>query len=458
MASHLSTQLLLLVASLVALVLGRKWQARYTNLKYLPKVPGGHWFWGHEKVAWIMPNSLFYTNNFERFGTGIFVMKGAVGQPDILAISDPAAISQIFTKNAYNYVKSPYIRPFLERLVGRGIVWSEGEDHKSQSVALAPVFTHTKLRGHHAEMCASAEKFVGAINDHIDRQESLAAHDGEGAVQVDAIEWANKVTMDIIGRVGLGYDFQLGDAPEAKRILGAFFEAVAAGHTLPGFVAPLVIRAFPFIASLPIKSIQADGVAKLVTRELSTRLIRDRKLLEADGQMVRNDYLSALLRLHGDSNEQSVWDAISDQILAMILANQDDAADILAMAVYTLSRDKDAQERLRNELLSFSASSQGAEPTYDDYLNRLPFLDACIKEILRLYPSVDHTERVALQDDILPLSVPVKDPKSGKEINSVRIRAGQVIRKRRSEVFGVDHRTDSLENFLKNLADDIRLT
>ncbi|KAG8862256.1 hypothetical protein FRB96_001835 [Tulasnella sp. 330] len=325
---------------------------------------GGHWFWGHEKEAWSTPDRLFYQRNFEKFGTGIFVMKGAIGHPDILAISDPAALSQIFTKCTYNYSKSAYTLPLLERLSGQSLVWAEGDEHKRQRAIISPIFTHAKLRGKEADIHASVDKLLVAMNQYIDRH----TLDDDGAVQINALPWTEKVAIDAIGRVTLGYDFKFGEAPEAQVILDGFRKAVDEAHMLPGFLTGLVIRAFPFIAHLPIRAIQAQGVAKLGNRKLATTLVRERKLLEASGQMRGTDYLSSLFRLYGD--DESVLNEISDQ---------------------------------------------------------MPFLDACIKEMLRLFPPVEHSERVAIKDDVLPLSIPVRDPKSGKELNSVTIRAGQLI-------------------------------
>lgn len=67
-----------------------------------------------------------------------------------------------------------------------------------------------------------------------------------------------------------------------------------------------------------------------------------------------------------------------------------------------------------------------AQPTYDDFLNRLPILDAVTKEAMRIHPAVSNTERIAMRDDILPLRTPVRDPRTGELVNSVVIKKGQV--------------------------------
>ena len=57
-----------------------------------------------------------------------------------------------------------------------------------------------------------------------------------------------------------------------------------------------------------------------------------------------------------------------------------------------------------------------------DELSALPYLDAVVRETLRIHAPVPATTRVAVQDDILPLSTPVQD-KNGKMLDSIRCAA-----------------------------------
>jgi cytochrome P450 len=87
----------------------------------------------------------------------------------------------------------------------------------------------------------------------------------------------------------------------------------------------------------------------------------------------------------------------------------------MAWAFYALTQNKHAQTKLRQEL--FDASTDN--PTMDD-LNGLPYLDAVVRETLRLYSPVPSTIRAAEKDDCIPLSKPFTDRK-GIVHNEIRL-------------------------------------
>ena len=95
----------------------------------------------------------------------------------------------------------------------------------------------------------------------------------------------------------------------------------------------------------------------------------------------------------------------------------------LAFAIWALARHPDIQTKLREELRTIPG-----EPTYDDLMdpNRLPYLDAVCKEAMRMFPPVDRTEKVAEEDDVIPLRHPIRGA-DGSWIKSIPVRKGQVI-------------------------------
>ena len=93
----------------------------------------------------------------------------------------------------------------------------------------------------------------------------------------------------------------------------------------------------------------------------------------------------------------------------------------MAWALFSLSQNKDAQTKLREEINNIST----VNPTMDD-LNGLPYMDAVVRETLRLYPALDGVQRQARKDDCIPLSKPFLD-KKGIYHNEIRYAFDSVI-------------------------------
>ncbi|WRT67405.1 uncharacterized protein IL334_004376 [Kwoniella shivajii] len=98
-----------------------------------------------------------------------------------------------------------------------------------------------------------------------------------------------------------------------------------------------------------------------------------------------------------------------------MFAGSDKTAGTIAMAIYQLAQNTYIQDTLRAELTCYSDNIP-----YEQ-IDDLPYLDAVVKEVLRVYPSLPGT-----RDDIIPLSSPVK-LSNGKVVNEMRVRKGQLI-------------------------------
>ena len=76
----------------------------------------------------------------------------------------------------------------------------------------------------------------------------------------------------------------------------------------------------------------------------------------------------------------------------------------VSWAIYGLCTQPSTQLALREELLAVDTDT----PTYDE-INALPYLDAVIRETLRVFSPVAGTSRIAAEDSVLPLSKPIID-------------------------------------------------
>ena len=72
--------------------------------------------------------------------------------------------------------------------------------------------------------------------------------------------------------------------------------------------------------------------------------------------------------------------------------------------LFALSQHKDVQQKLREELRNVPTDT----PTMDE-LSALPYLDAVVRETMRVHAAVPSTIRIAMQDEVIPLSRPYTD-------------------------------------------------
>lgn len=82
--------------------------------------------------------------------------------------------------------------------------------------------------------------------------------------------------------------------------------------------------------------------------------------------------------------------------------------------MFNLACDRRVQDKLRDELLTFHSD----KPTSDG-VSELPYLDMVVRESLRLHPPISNSERVASEDDVIPLEQEYVD-KYGKRKDHVR--------------------------------------
>lgn len=82
----------------------------------------------------------------------------------------------------------------------------------------------------------------------------------------------------------------------------------------------------------------------------------------------------------------------------LVVAGHETTSTATTWALYALSLHPEVQTKLREELLTLDTET----PDMDE-LKTLPYLDCVLKEVLRVYAPVVDTERMATQDDMIPL-------------------------------------------------------
>ncbi|KAG7446128.1 cytochrome P450 [Guyanagaster necrorhizus] len=240
----------------------------------------------------------------------------------------------------------------------------------------------------------------------------------EGARLINITPFLSACTLDIIGRVAFGHDFRSGESQEAIEIAESWHKDVLFGRTTPGFLMPIMMSTFPWFSKLPIPAFRTDGVAKRAAIRLAGEFLRENQahLENGDGK----DILSILVRdqKHSKHGDRLSHRALLENIATLIMVGHETTSCTVSFTLYHLARDPEVQKRLRQEIHDLSDFSY-------DHIQSLPYLDVVCREGLRLHPAGPRTDRIALEDDVLPLSQPLT-LSNGEIVSSIAIRAGQV--------------------------------
>lgn len=104
-------------------------------------------------------------------------------------------------------------------------------------------------------------------------------------------------------------------------------------------------------------------------------------------------------------------------------------ASAITWTLYALARDPAVQNKLRREILAHELSTSSPTTPSADAINtilELPYLNAVIRESLRVHAPATSTMRVATRDVVIPLTRPVVDA-SGTTQTSVCMNKGDIV-------------------------------
>lgn len=111
-----------------------------------------------------------------------------------------------------------------------------------------------------------------------------------------------------------------------------------------------------------------------------------------------------------------------NQISTFLFAGSDTTSHGITWTLYLLARHPDFQSALRRELQAVDdADAQWPE------IEKLPLLDMAFRESMRCIPPVHALLRVAMQDDVIPLSEPVRLSDGRSTTSTIAIKRGQII-------------------------------
>ncbi|KAK4057130.1 hypothetical protein OIO90_001625 [Microbotryomycetes sp. JL221] len=371
-----------------------------------------------------------------------------------LLVTDSVALNHILNARAYDYPKPSQVRGELARILGRGVLFAEGEDHKRQRKVMNPAFAPShlkemlptffeysyKLRDKWMEMVQSTIQDDRAHkNDGAAQQYLSSKPDNENVIEVS--HWLSRATLDVIGDAGFGYHFgavsgernELAQAFQVMISPNGGVRRLSPGILLVGMFFQTLMGLVPFnIAKfLPSERIRAVAKGFDVMDQESRKIVAEkRRMIKDEGidsVKTSRDLMSLLLKSNMGTTKSTLSDdELQGQMTTMLLAGHETSSTALTWLLWTLAQRRDVQDKLRAEVRQarMAAQADGEEELSLDRLNGLEYLDAVVREILRVEPPVSMTLREAAADDVVPLSKPIKSADGSTELSNFQVKKG----------------------------------
>ncbi|KAL0577375.1 hypothetical protein V5O48_004627 [Marasmius crinis-equi] len=333
-----------------------------------------------------------------------------------LYTTDTKAINHILMHH-YDYQKPPAGRFLLSQLLGNGVIITEEDPHKFQRRVMNPAFGPAQIRQLTSVFVEKSIELCDAWKAQIAKESEPGTN---GAGRINVLSGLSKMTLDVIGLAGFNYQFNAINTPEGdENELNAAFQTLFSHSSGPSFWSILRMQ-IPPLRLLPTFRGKSITSARNTMDRIGKQLLEDSKRVstETGEKSSGRDLLSLLVKsnMNEKDGERMEDEDVLAQVPTFLVAGHETTSTATTWALYALTEHPDVQCKLRDELMSLPTS----EPSMEK-LNSLPYLDAFVREVLRLHAPVPGTVRVAMRDGVIPLSEPV----GGKDY--VEVAKGQEI-------------------------------
>ncbi len=296
------------------------------------------------------------------------VVRFRIGALDAFLINDPDLIREVLVTQDRHFSKGPGLR-VAERLLGQGLLTSEGDFHRRQRRLAQPAFHRQRIAGY-------AETIAEYAGEWPSRW-----HDGQS---MDVAQEMGGLALRITAKTL--FDTEV--LEEIRTVSEALTESLRL-YTLATL--PFAAQVEPYLPFLTRRFNQARTNLDAVVY----RMIAERRASGED----RGDLLSMLLLACDEEGEGADGSRMTDlqlrdEAMTLLLAGHETTANALAWTWHLLAQSPEAEAQLHAEVDEVLG---GRLPSYDD-VARLPYTRQVVAESMRCYPPAWIVVRRALEE------------------------------------------------------------
>lgn len=278
---------------------------------------------------------------------------------------NPSDIESLLTTNAKSFRKAQSLRsPFFYRLVGNGLVTSEGDFWRRQRRLAQPAFHRQRISSYGEVMVEYTKRAISAWQNGEKR---------------DLARDMTRLTLEIVVKTLFNADVSK-DADYIGTILSSLVKPFASQATLKWILDN----------RLPTPGHRRYFRAVSEIDRIVFRIISERRASGYD----EGDLLSMLLQAQDDDGSQMSDSQLRDEVMTLFLAGHETTALALSWSWYLLATHPDVEQKFHAELDEVLG---GRSPDVAD-MPRLSYTEMIAKEAMRLYPPAYAVGREAVEE------------------------------------------------------------
>ncbi|KAB5592714.1 Cytochrome P450 family protein [Ceratobasidium theobromae] len=430
-----STLIVLLVVSTCIGLAISIFARRSRPLIQLPGPPAGNWTTGHFKNIMGL-NGIEYQEQLVVDYGPTMKLNGAFGseflrvhviQEELIYTIDPGITYAVLVKDKARFERARGLTLFMRSVWGGGLPTLPGNGYLiSRSLVICPGRALTR-KCQLPIFTDIAKQTCQGIKDELKTAKSSSN-------EVDVFPWATVAALELIGEAGLGYSFNSFTGERNK-----YHNAIKSVAEVAAEVAPFA-KILPFVYKIgtpsfrrwALKHVPWDSIQRLryaveVQNQQAEEVLRAREALIASGDDLSShigrgrDIMTLLMKANEEEGSEFHIDrdTMVGHMNNLVFAGHETSSTAVARILGVLANLPDVQEKLREEVDEYFEKTSGES---GDGLLELPYLDAIVREALRLYGPVPFIVRVCCKDSVVSLDYPVETP-TGK-ISSLLIKKG----------------------------------
>lgn len=320
--------------------------------------PGPSWPPAAQLTAWMLRPYPTLQHIRRRYGAP-FSMRFP-NYPHIVTFDDPEHVKEIFT-GPWRELHAGQANETLRPLVGtRSLLLLDGEEHVRERKLLLPPF--------HGERMQSYGETMREVTAEALRRWPVGR---PFAVQPET----QAITLDIILRTVFG----VSEGEELERVRQGI-DRLVQGASNPAFLVPWLQRDL---------GPRSPWGRFLRAREAADALLYEQIEARRASAAERDDVLSMMMTARYEDGRAMTPRELRDELMTLLVAGHETTATSLAWVLHHLIEHPHVQARVHEELDGLPGDGVSADGAHD-----LPYLDAVIKETMRLSPVIASVGRV----------------------------------------------------------------